>query len=185
MIDKKSKKSIKILLCIALFGLCTNVFSQDSTSVQNPNPPKSLFWSKVKIGGGLGLNFGNNSTTVSIAPSAVYEFNQYVSAGVGLQGSYVSLRDSYKSYIYGGSLVGLFNPIQGLQLSAELEQLRVNTSFDSKFATPLAKNWNTALFLGVGYVTNYATLGIRYNVLYKETDNVYGQAFIPFVRVYF
>jgi long-subunit fatty acid transport protein len=162
-----------------------NVFAQDSTAVQSPKSIRNSFWSKVRIGGGLGLNFGNNVTTVSIAPSAVYEFNKYVSAGVGVQGTYVSVRDSYKSYIYGGSLVGLFTPLQGLQLSAELEQLRVNTSFDSRFATPLAKNWNTALFLGVGYVTNYATVGVRYNVLYKETDNIYGQAFLPFVRVYF
>jgi long-subunit fatty acid transport protein len=147
--------------------------------------PKSEFWQKVRFGGGLGLNFGNNTTSITVAPSAVYDVNQYVSVGLGVQGSYVSYKDSYKSYIYGGSLIGLINPIEQVQLSAEFEQLRVNTTFDSSFSIPARRNWNTALFLGAGYRTNNITIGARYNVLYKETDNVYGQAFMPFVRVYF
>jgi long-subunit fatty acid transport protein len=178
-------KLLKSIFFVAFFVFTINSFAQDSTAVEKPETPGSQFWKKVRIGGGLGLNFGNNVTTVSIAPSAVYEFNKYFSGGVGVQGTYVSFRGAYKSYIYGGSLIGLVNPIRSLQLSAELEQLRVNTRFDPRFATPLAKDWNTALFLGVGYVTSFSTIGIRYNVLYKETDNVYGQAFLPFVRIFF
>ena len=184
MVHQIRIKLLKIFFCVIVFGFSFSAFSQDSTAVQKAEPLQSEFWKRVRIGGGVGLNFGD-VTTVSIAPSAVYEFNKYFSGGVGVQGTYVSFRGAYKSYIYGGSLIGLLNPVQGLQLSAELEQLRVNTKFDIKFATPLAKDWNTALFLGVGYVSSFATIGVRYNVLYKETDNVYGQAFLPFVRVYF
>jgi long-subunit fatty acid transport protein len=169
-----------LILIAILFNF--SGFGQQTTPDQSP---KSEFWQKVRFGGGLGLNFGNNVTSITVAPSAIYDVNQYVSLGLGVQGSYVSLRNSYKSYIYGGSLIGLINPIQQIQLSAELEQLRVNTTFDSSLSTPERRNWNTALFLGAGYVTNNITIGARYNVLYKDTDNVYGQAFSPFVRVYF
>ena len=149
---------------------------------------QSDFWKKVQIGGGLGLNFGSGFTDVTVAPSAIYNFNEYVVAGVGLQGSYVRVRNNYESYIYGGSLIGIFNPFEQIQVSAELEQLRVNTNFyESGF---LAKDendnfWNTALYLGLGYRTENVTVGIRYNVLYNANKSVYSEPFMPFVRVYF
>ena len=45
--------------------------------------------------------------------------------------------------------------------------------------------WNTALFLGAGYRNDNITLGIRYNVLHRDRDNIYAEAFMPFVRIYF
>jgi hypothetical protein len=45
--------------------------------------------------------------------------------------------------------------------------------------------WNTGLFLGAGYRTQNVTIGARYNVLFDKDRNVYGDAFMPFVRVYF
>jgi hypothetical protein len=171
----------KFFLILIAILINFSVFAQSA----NDSIPKNQFWQKVRFGGGLGLNFGNNATSVTVAPSAVYDVNQYVSVGLGIQGSYVSYRDSYKSYIYGGSLIGLINPIEQVQLSLELEQLRVNTTFETRLAFPERNTWNTALFLGAGYRTNNITIGARYNILYKETDNVYGQAFMPFVRVYF
>lgn len=177
--------NLKNLLILSTLFLFVNSYSQDSTSVDYNKKTKSEFWKKVRFGGGLGLNFGNNGSSVTIAPSAIYQVNKYFATGVGLQGSYVSFKDSYKSYIYGGSLIGLVNPIEFAQLSVEVEQLRVNTSFDSRLAIPSQRNWNTALFLGVGYVSNHFTVGVRYNVLYKDTDYVYGDAFMPFVRVFF
>lgn len=84
------------------------------------------FWSRVRFGGGFGLAIGNNYTDVTIAPGAIYEFNDYVALGLGLQGSYINQDNFYKAWLYGGSVVGLFSPIEEIQLSAELEQLRVN-----------------------------------------------------------
>ena len=145
---------------------------------------RSEFWSKVQFGGGLGLGFGNNSTNISVAPSAIYNFNEKVALGLGLQYSYIRQKDFYTSHLYGGSIIGLVNPIQEIQLSAELEELRVNTDFDnSSFTTD--DFWNTALFLGAGYRTNNATIGVRYNVLHKDNNNIYTTAFMPFVRIYF
>ena len=171
-----------IAIFFILFQTITAFGQNSNTGMQ------SDFWKKVQIGGGLGLNFGSGFTDVTVAPSAIYNFNEYVAAGVGLQGSYVRVRNNYESYIYGGSLIGIFNPFEQIQVSAELEQLRVNTNFyESGF---LAKDendnfWNTALYLGLGYRTENVTVGIRYNVLYNANKSVYSEPFMPFVRVYF
>lgn len=138
---------------------------------------------KFQIGGGLGLNFGSGFTDATVAPSVIYNFNQYFAAGVGLQGSYVRVKNYYESYIYGGSLIALVSPIEQIQLSAELEQLRVNTNFSN---TDEEDNfWNTALYLGAGYRAQNVTIGVRYNVLYNEDRSVYSEPFMPFIRVYF
>jgi len=138
---------------------------------------------KIQIGGGIGLNFGSGFTDVTLAPSAIYNFNQYFAAGVGIQGSYVRVKNYYESYLYGGSLIALLSPIEQIQLSAELEQLRVNTNFSG--FEPDDNFWNTALYIGGGYRAQNVTVGIRYNVLYKENRSVYSEPFMPFVRIYF
>jgi long-subunit fatty acid transport protein len=137
---------------------------------------------KLHFGGSLGLSIGSDFTNIVVAPSIIYDVNNYFSAGVGLQGSYVNWNNNFESYIYGASLIALVNPIEQIQLSAELEQLRVNTTYEDNFKDNF---WNTALFLGLGYRTNNVTLGVRYNVLFKERNNVYNEAFMPFIRVYF
>lgn len=146
---------------------------------------KNDFWDNVRFGGGLGLSIGNNFTDIMVAPSAIYQFNEYFAAGVGLQGSYISVKDNYEAYAYGGSLLALLNPIEEIQLSAELEQLRVNLDFDNGFSQYTDNFWNTALFLGAGYHTRNVTIGVRYNVLHNNTKNIYSEAFMPFIRVYF
>lgn len=149
---------------------------------QNTPLDQGDFWSRVRYGGGLGLGIGSGYTDIMVAPSAVYDFNAYFSAGLGLQGSYVRVKNSYESYIYGASVVGLFNPINEIQLSAELEQTRVNLSYENDFKDNF---WNTALFLGAGYRAENVTIGVRYNVLHDSNKNVYNDAFMPFIRVYF
>jgi long-subunit fatty acid transport protein len=137
---------------------------------------------RVHFGGSLGLSIGSGFTNIVVAPSVIYDVNQYFSAGAGLQGSYVNWQNNFESFIYGASIIGLVNPIEQVQLSAELEQLRVNTTYEDNFKDNF---WNTALFLGAGYRTNNVTVGVRYNVLFKERNNVYNEAFMPFIRVYF
>jgi hypothetical protein len=87
--------------------------------------------------------------------------------------------------MYGGSLIALLNPINELQISAELEQLRVNRSFENALVTDKQDFWNTALFVGVGYRSENVTFGVRYNVLHRERANIYAEAFMPFVRIFF
>ena len=71
-----------------------------------------------------------------------------------------------------------------MQLSVEVEQLRVNNSFVANSQSQ-SKFWNTSLFLGAGYRSENVTVGVRYNLLYKERNNVYAQAYMPFVRIQF
>ncbi len=153
---------------------------------QEDSDGKSDFWRRVQFGGSAGLSFGNNYTNVALAPGALYNFNRYFAAGVGLQGSYIKVRNNYESYIYGGSILVLANPIDAIQLSAEIEQVRVNTEYQFIDGGVLDDNfWNTALFLGAGYRTNNVTIGVRYNVLHDDDKNIYADPFMPFVRVYF
>ncbi|MDX1462553.1 MAG: hypothetical protein R3359_05810 [Marinirhabdus sp.] len=93
--------------------------------------------------------------------------------------------DVFESTLYGGSWITLFNPIREIQLSAELEQLRVNQEIDFLAVRETDNFWNTALFLGAGYRAGPATIGVRYNVLFSNDDRVYASAWNPFVRLYF
>ncbi|WP_016989972.1 hypothetical protein [Flavobacterium sp. ACAM 123] len=141
------------------------------------------FWKNVQFGGGIGLGFGSDYTDISLAPSTIYNFNEQVALGIGAQYTYLKQKNYYASHLYGGSIIGLFNPIRIIQLSAELEELRVNMNLDG--TTGNSQNyWNSGLFLGVGYRSGNATIGARYNV-FNDDNNIYGSPFMPFVRVYF
>lgn len=170
---------IKTVLIIVLWFAWDTSFSQEV----NQEKQKSVFWEKVQFGGGLGLGFGTGYTDVSVAPTAIYNFNEYFALGTGLQYSYFRQKGFFKSNNYGGSVIGLFNPIPEAQLSVELEQLRVNLTYEDIDVSD--DFWNTALFIGAGYRMENVVVGARYNVLFNEDKNVYGDAFMPFVRVFF
>jgi hypothetical protein len=170
-----------------LYLILSTLFVSFSMSAQFQNRYSNSsndFWDKVQFGGGLGLSIGTGYTDISVAPSAIYNVDQYFSIGLGAQYTYVKQKNFYTSNLYGGSLIVLFNPLPEIQLSAELEQLRVNVSgiqpnnFTDNF-------WNTGLFLGAGYRSGNATIGVRYNVLFQENNRAYSDAFMPFVRFYF
>ena len=170
------KRLLLFLLLTFSTKFCS--FSQVSTG-QEP-----FFLDDVRFGGSLGLSFSNGFFNGIIAPKAVYDFNDYTSAGVGLLGSFSSGR-RYDAYTYGGSILGLLRPIQQLQLSAEIERLHVDrkvkvsgVNFDDSY-------WYPALFIGAGYNIGPLIMGLRYDVLYDERKSIYGSALMPFVSVYF
>lgn len=152
---------------------------------------KSLFWQKMQFGGGLGLAVGNGFTNISFSPTGYYNFDKTFAVGVGLTGSYVAQEQNssnfnsigYKSTIFGGSLIGLMHPIDEIQLSAEVEQLKVNRKFDGFLNDD--SFWNTSLFLGAGYRSQNVTLGVKYNVLHNDNNTIYSQAWLPFIRLMF
>jgi hypothetical protein len=173
------KLNSKLLLLLLI--LYANLsFSQNTTTVA---PSKSIFWEHVQFGGGLGLGFGSGYSNISVAPSAIYNFNRYVSAGLGLQYNYLKQKSFFSSSQYGASVIGLVNPIDEIQLSLELEELRVNLKFDD--GSPSNDFWNTGLFVGAGYRAENIIIGARYNLLFNKDKGVYGDALMPFVRVYF
>ncbi|WP_246085296.1 alpha-ketoglutarate decarboxylase [Paucihalobacter ruber] len=155
----------------------TNNFAQNS---YNDNP----FWSKVRYGGGIGLGFANDFFSATLAPQAIYEFNSQFALGVGLNGTYNSQKNVFNSTVVGASVIGLFNPIPDAQISAEFEQLNVNQRFKNNLG--INRNyWYPALFLGAGYGNRNFMAGIRYDVLYNRDKSIYGNAWMPFVRVFF
>ncbi|WP_269234339.1 hypothetical protein [Flavobacterium flavigenum] len=170
---------------VILISLFSNlIIAQEENNVIDNN---HQFWNKVQFGGGLGLGFGSGYTDISVMPSAIYNINEIVAVGAGLQFGYLSSKNYYSSYVYGGSIIGLVNPIPEVQFSAELEQVRVNTNYKATtMNTAFSDNyWNTALFLGAGYRSGSVTIGGRYDVLFNSKRSLYGSAFMPFVRVYF
>ncbi|WP_286971422.1 hypothetical protein [Flavobacterium sp. UBA4854] len=179
--------------CRYFFVILAVLFSSYSIAQQKYVIDNSNhFWDKVQFGGGLGLGFGSGYTNVSVMPSAIYNINEIVAVGAGLQFGYLYQKNYYESFVWGGSLIGLVNPIPEIQLSAELEQVRVDTQYEARYDVyhnyyPSYSDsyWNTALYLGAGYRTKNVTIGARYDVLYNPNKSLYGSGFMPFVRVYF
>ena len=172
---------LKMALSILFIGASVVLFAQGSRQGMRS---KSDFWQKVQFGGGMGLSMGSGYTNITLAPSAIYNFNPYVAFGLGAQYGYIKQQNNYTSNLYGGSVIALFNPVEKIQLSIEYEQLRVNANWVS----PVGYSrdfWNTGLFLGGGYRAGGVTIGARYNVLFNKNNAVYSQAFMPFLRVYF
>ena len=171
-------KKSAVIVCLFLTNF--DSFSQVTTAAVQKND----FWQRVQFGGGLGLTFGV-FTNISVAPQAIYNVNQFVSVGAGIQYNYLKNKDVSKATMCGGSLIGLFNPIPSVQLSAEIEQLCVDRTI--LFTTPNVKDqfWNTAAFVGAGYRTGNISMGGRYNLLFNKDKNIYGSAFMPFVRAFF
>lgn len=160
-------------------------FSPDSARAQeetNQSPP-STFWQNVRFGGSLGLNFGTGYFTGSLAPSAIYDFNNTFSAGAGLSGAYTK-QNTFSATSFGGSLIGMMRPIREIQLSTEFEQLHITRRYELEGGNRSEQDWVPALFLGVGYNTGPVVTGVRYDVLHNR-KSFYASAFMPFVRMYF
>lgn len=160
-------------------ALLTLHFSHAQYSTAQPN-----FWEKVLYGGGIGIDFFNGNINAAISPSAIYPVSDEFAAGVSLNVNYAKFNDA-KFLAYGVSLLSLYNPIPQVQLSAELEQLRVNRTFGAGINRVEDNYWSPALFMGLGYTASNVTVGLRYNILFDENDSIYGDALIPFVRFFF
>ncbi len=166
------------------FLLLSFLFMSFVNAQNNAELQTNSFWNNVRYGGGLGVSTGTGFFSATIAPSAIYDFNPQFSLGVGLNGTYNRSKDFFKSTIVGGSVIGLFNPIEALQLSAEFEELNVSRNFDSSDFQD-ENYWYPALFMGIGYRSQNVTFGIRYDVLYDENRSIYVDPWAPFVRFYF
>lgn len=173
------KKSLLILFI--MFSGQSLILAQNNEVLARNND----FWTNVRFGGGFGLNFGNEFFSTTIAPSAIYEFDNTFSLGVGLNGTFNSQKNVYKSTILGGSIIGLANITNAIQLSGEFEQLNVNRNYNNILNLDSDNYWVPALFLGAGFRNGNITFGIRYDVLYNDEKSIYLDPWAPFVRFYF
>ena len=180
---KTSYKNRKKIALLTIIGCLLFGFSYSQVKTQKK---KTDFWNHVRFGGGVGLNFGDGYFSGTLAPSAIYQFDNICSLGRGLSGSYYKRENLYNSTVLGGSIIGLINPIREIQISSEFEQLNVNRDFDQNYVGNADDNyWYPALFLGAGYRNGNFTIGIRYDVLYDENKSIYADPWMPFIRVYF
>ncbi len=157
----------------------------ETTETNQSTKDKKRFMDNVRFGGTIYLGFGSDSYTIGAAPSAVYDFNKYFSAGASISYIYSkgeTSRIDYTRNMYGASAIALFNPISNIQLSAEYEQMHVNYSSDLNNDY---NYWVPALYLGAAYrIKNFAA-GVRYDVLYDEQESIYASEWTPFFRIYF
>jgi hypothetical protein len=137
-----------------------------------------------RFGGGLGLSFGSDAFQIGISPSALYQANEYLAIGGGLNYTYAKFNDD-KLNAWGGSLIGLATPVPFLQLSAEFEEMHVNRTYSFPTGVVEDSYWVPALYLGAGYATGPVTVGVRFDVLYDDNRSLYANAWSPFIRVYF
>jgi len=163
----------RFLIVIIIVSFNQNFSQEDAKN-------KGSFWQNVQFGGGINIGFSNNVTNLGISPSAIYNFNENFSAGLGV--SYLYAKDKRFEdalNVYGGSLIALYRPIKEIQLSSEFEEIILNQSgFKSRNVE--------ALYLGAGYsVGRNITIGVRYDVLYDSNTSIYGSPFSPIVRIYF
>ena len=172
-----NKKNLILFTTLALISHF-QFFAQTKTGTE------SSFFDHVRFGGSIGVGFSNNTFSAALAPKAVYDFNRYVSAGIGISGSYTD-GANYTAFTTGGSFIGLFRPISRIQLSSEFEQNYVSRSLELEGANRTDSYTYPALFFGVGYTTGGITVGLRYDVLYDKDKSIYGNALLPFITVYF
>lgn len=175
-IFKENRIFLSIL--IVLSAHCYS-FAQTSSGTE-----KSDFLDHVRFGGSLGASFADDGFGIFLAPKAVYDFNRFTSAGIGLAGSYTSV-DEFSASSFSGSLIGLLRPVKNIQLSAEFEENYVSKNWELEGANRKDSYWYPALFLGLGYTAGPVTVGVRYDVLYDDTKSIYGSALMPFISVYF
>lgn len=161
------------------------VFSVSLAVAQQKPQQTNDFWDHVRFGGGIGLSFGDAYFSGTVAPSAIYQFDSNFALGLGLNATFNKQKNAYKSTILGGSVLGLFNVINELQLSTEFENLHVNRRYDINLNLERDTYWVPALFFGAGYRSGNITFGVRYDVLYDKSKSIYADAWAPFFRVYF
>lgn len=168
-----------LILLLLIFLVNINLFSQNSELDQH------RFIDDVRFGGGINIGVGNNYSTFSISPSALYDFSDKFSAGLSATYVYVKNKStvSRTTNIYGGSVLALYKPIRNMQFSTEFEQLKINQNIAFLNDADL---WQSALYIGAEYVTGNISMGLRYDVLFdKATNIIYSSALSPIFRVYF
>ncbi|OCK42704.1 hypothetical protein BA195_07265 [Tenacibaculum soleae] len=160
---------MKTLITFSIFFYSLFSFSQESS-----------FWNNTRFGGSFGFSFGSNTTTLSISPSAVYDFNEEFSLG-GSIGYLYNKSSNYSANMYSASVITLYRPIPEIEFSGELLQ-----SYVSKKIGTVKDNYSyPSLNIGVAYITGKVTFGVQYDVLYEEDKSIYANAFSPFIRIFF
>ncbi|MEX1190309.1 MAG: hypothetical protein WED33_13705 [Bacteroidia bacterium] len=147
------------------------------------------FKSHLYVGGSFGLGLGT-ITTIDISPMVGYNFNRYLSAGVGATYLFYSQNlpgQDYRTSFYGTRVfaraVPLPDLLRGLFLHAEYETMNNEryTQDDPFGPIVLKRAWTPAILIGPGYrsqlgANSFFTLSLYYNILDDGTpqSTIYG-----------
>ena len=89
---------------------------------QPPTPSKQSELDKNRLifGGSFGLSFGNDYTSVNIAPQVGYRFSKHFTSGAGLSYIYYNTNNWAQNY-FGPNLYAQVNPTQNIVLRIQPE----------------------------------------------------------------
>ena len=168
-----------------LFLLATiNSYAQDEPVTESKGFQKE----KLFVGGNFGLTFGNRYTLINISPQVGYRFNQYLAAGLGINGLYISEKTYYtngQEYsktsqgVVGLNIFGRVYPIEQilLQVQPEANYRFGNIKFydgRSPSTTKLDAQIVPSLLMGGGAVIpagrGYFVAMVMYDVLQKPNS---------------
>jgi hypothetical protein len=140
------------------------------------------FKSRLYVGGTFGLGIGT-VTNIDLSPMVGYNFNDYLSGGVGATYMFYSYNQpgqDVRTSFYGGRLflrsVPLPETLPGLYLHAEIENIN-NLRYIANPITGLynlRRAWTPAILIGPGFrqqagANSYFTIGLYFNVLDNGT----------------
>ncbi len=127
---------IKQVFFTIFFCYCVIGYSQEgdsyvygdnsSSSNSGEKQEESGFdWSRVTIGGGLGMSFGD-VTAIDVSPNFGYYLTDQILAGVGVNYTYYAeKRNNFSTSIYGGRIFGEYL-VPGMPLLAHVETEMIN-----------------------------------------------------------
>lgn len=171
---------MKKLLCFFLLIISITSFCQeDNTEINQP--------SKWRVGGGLGLGFGNNGYFgFSIAPFAGYEIIPELEAGI-TAGYQYSKWDHSRQHLFNFGPYVNYYPVPFLFARSHFEHYIGSHEYDYSYGGSNKYNFDeSALWLGAGYrsvgrIQFYA--GLMYNVLYQKDSSLFSSGLRPIVGV--
>lgn len=132
---------------------------------------------RIYVGGGFGLNTGNNITNVGLSPQVGYKITSRLSAGFGISYQYVHFRAIDKSLSnYGWSIFSRYNVTRQFFAYTEFENLQFEY-FTTPSAEQTARLGYHGLLVGAGYTEVLAdrisfSVSALYNLLYDGADPI-------------
>lgn len=157
-----------------LFMFCSGIaFSQI-------NLPTSHEQSKWRVGGNIGLSFGNNNYFgLAISPSIGYKITREIEGGITAGYRYSKWSHSKQNMFNVGPYINYY-PINSIFLRSHYEYYTGNQKYDNIVET---RNFNeSALWVGGGYRSGGPVkiyVGLMYNVLYKKDHSVFANGLRP------
>jgi len=159
----------RLIICV-LYSFCTVICFSQTTQQQ---PPKFDI-NKLEFGGNFGLSFGNNATSIVIAPQVGYMLDPRFSAGIGVNYSYYRYSpDSYYTSnlnYMGFNVYGRVKPVNTIVLQIQPEVYRM---WGSSYGSSVSQLVSTLLVGGGVILPIGEKAGISMMLYYDLVQNQY------------